>query len=87
MPIEGIHRNTPGERGRNGAEYAMAPTLGLLLVSATAQTRKPGSTLDTGFERNLGVVYKTVGKRQLEFDLYYPATGTTTPWPDSCAIP
>jgi hypothetical protein len=36
-----------------------------------AQRKKPRKPLETGYERKLGVVYKTVGKRQLEFDMYY----------------
>lgn len=32
--------------------------------------------LETGFERKLGIVYKTVDEKKLEFDMYYPATGT-----------
>lgn len=56
-----------------------------LLIGASldvaAQTSKPRVPLETGFERKLGVVYKTVGKRQLEFDMYYPETGTERPCP------
>lgn len=45
------------------------------------QRRKPSTPLETGFERKLGVVYKTVGKRKLEFDMYYPAAGQAQPCP------
>lgn len=51
------------------------------LQTAEAQKRKPQAALVTGHERNLDVVYKTVGKRKLEFDIYYPASGTSTPCP------
>ena len=49
----------------------------LIGASATAAPKKrPKVALDTGFERKLNVVYKTVGERELEFDMYYPETGT-----------
>lgn len=46
-----------------------------------AQRKKPKKALETGAERKLGVVYKTVGKRELEFDMYYPAAGANRPCP------
>ena len=55
--------------------------IGFFVQTAAAQNKKPTTALETGFERKLGVVYKTVGKRQLEFDVYYPATGTAKPCP------
>ena len=42
---------------------------------------KPRIALETGHERKLGVVYKTVGKRQLAFDMYYPAAEAQRPCP------
>lgn len=49
----------------------------LIGASATAAPKKrPKVALDTGFERKLDVVYKKVGERELEFDMYYPKTGT-----------
>jgi len=53
----------------------------LCLLPAEARKRKARTALETGHERNLGVVYKTVGRRQLEFDIYYPVTGTDKPCP------
>lgn len=53
----------------------------LCLSPAEAQKTKPRNALETGYDRNLGVVYKTIGKRSLEFDVYYPATGTDAPCP------
>ncbi|MGB0583181.1 MAG: alpha/beta hydrolase fold domain-containing protein [Limisphaerales bacterium] len=55
-----------------------------LLIGASvsaAPKKRPKVALDTGFERKLGVVYKTVSKRELEFDMYYPKTGTKKPCP------
>jgi len=49
--------------------------------SAHAQKAKPRKALETGFPRELGVVYKTVGKRELQLDLYYPETGKKRPCP------
>lgn len=46
-----------------------------------AQRKKPKKALETGTERKLGVVYKTVGKRELELDMYYPVTGANRPCP------
>jgi len=43
--------------------------------------KRPQVALETGGERKLGVVYKTVGKRKLEFDLYYPLEPMSTPCP------
>lgn len=40
----------------------------LCVSSSDAQRNKPRTPLETGHERNLGVVYKTVGQRNLEFD-------------------
>ncbi|MGK0186157.1 MAG: hypothetical protein ACI9R3_001940 [Verrucomicrobiales bacterium] len=54
---------------------------GLFAQAAVAQKKKPGEPLETGFERKLGVVYKTVEKRKLQFDVYYPETGTEMPCP------
>ena len=54
--------------------------LGLSIQAAAAQ-EKPNEPLETGFERKLGVVYKTVGKRELAFDLYYPKAETAKPFP------
>lgn len=48
----------------------------LRIAPVDAQDQKPQAALETGFERKLGVVYKTVGERKLEFDVYYPAAGT-----------
>lgn len=42
------------------------------LSQVVAQKQRPQEPLETGGERKLGVVYKTVGKRELAFDLYYP---------------
>jgi acetyl esterase/lipase len=50
-------------------------------LGEAAQRKKPGKPLETGYERKLGVVYKTVGKRKLEFDVYYPEAGTKKPCP------
>ena len=49
---------------------------GLLTQVVMAQEKRPRAALETGSERKLGVVYKTVGEQKLEFDLYYPETGT-----------
>ncbi|MDF1755892.1 MAG: alpha/beta hydrolase [Verrucomicrobiales bacterium] len=49
--------------------------------SLDAQQKKERKPLETGAERKLGVVYKTVGKRKLEFDLYYPVAGSAMPCP------
>lgn len=59
----------------------LAILIGLFAQSAAAQDRKPRAPLETGFERKLGVVYKTVGQRELELDLYYPGAGTEAPFP------
>lgn len=48
---------------------------------AEAQKKKPKQPLETGAERKLGVVYKTVGERKLEFDMYYPVAGADRPCP------
>lgn len=54
----------------------------LCLASAeAAQRKKPRAALETGHERKLGVVYKTVGKRNLEFDMYFPDAGVDRPCP------
>lgn len=62
----------------------MALVSSLLIVaslSGAAQSKKPRVPLETGFERKLGMVYKTVGERKLEFDLYYPEAATKKPCP------
>lgn len=56
-------------------------TLILCLCQAAAQRQRTKAPLETGFERKLGVVYKTVGQRKLEFDMYFPETRTTKPGP------
>ncbi len=61
--------------------FVIIVALLLCLSPAEAQKRKSKTALETGYERNLGVVYNTVGKRKLEFDMYYPATGTDAPCP------
>ena len=62
---------------------SLVTLIGLFFVQAAAaqKKKKPTTALETGFERKLGVVYKTVGKGKLELDVYYPATGTTQPCP------
>lgn len=50
--------------------------LAFCLSPAQAQRQRAKEPLETGFERKLGVVYKTVGKRKLALDVYYPETGT-----------
>lgn len=55
--------------------------LSCYLPQADAQKKKPRKSLETGGERKLGVVYKTVGQRKLEFDLYYPLEKKATPSP------
>jgi len=50
--------------------------------NATQRPKKKSPTyLETGAERQLDVVYKTVGKRQLKLDLYYPTANRTDPSP------
>ncbi|YCM42780.1 alpha/beta hydrolase [Verrucomicrobiaceae bacterium 227] len=51
------------------------------LTPGEAQRKKPGTALETGHDRKLGVVYKTVGKRKLEFDIYYPSAEARRPCP------
>jgi len=51
------------------------------LSLSVAQSKKPGEALEIGGERKLGVVYKTVGQRKLELDLYYPTTERAGPCP------
>ncbi|MDF1814335.1 MAG: alpha/beta hydrolase, partial [Verrucomicrobiales bacterium] len=51
------------------------------ITHADAQKKRPNTPLETGLERKLGVVYKTVGKRNLEFDMFYPAADATRPCP------
>ena len=70
-------------RGRIPKRFMIAPHQS---CSATTwhpqpQKKRPKIALDTRFERKLNVVYKTVGKRELEFDMYYPKTGTKKPCP------
>ena len=48
--------------------------IGLMAQAAVAQKKSTGAPLETVSERKLGVVYKTVGKRKLEFDVCYTAT-------------
>ncbi|MEM7387438.1 MAG: alpha/beta hydrolase, partial [Verrucomicrobiota bacterium] len=59
--------------------------LGLLLqgplIAQERASKKPGTALETGFERKLGVIYKSVGQRKLALDIYYPGPGTTKPYP------
>jgi acetyl esterase/lipase len=50
-------------------------------ISNAAPKKKTRKPLETGYERKLDVIYKTVGKRELEFDMYYPKSGTTKPCP------
>ncbi|MDA8964624.1 alpha/beta hydrolase [bacterium] len=52
-----------------------------VLSPADAQKKKPRKALETGHERKLDVVYKTVGKRKLELDIYYPAAEAKRPCP------
>lgn len=51
------------------------------LPPAEAQRKKTREPLETGAERKLAVVYKTVDKRKLEFDMYYPDAGASRPCP------
>ena len=53
----------------------------LCIAPVDAQNQKPQAALETGFERKLGVVYKMVGDRKLEFDVYYPAAKSDKPCP------
>ena len=62
-------------------QFVVILTLASLLTTAVAQKKKPAKALETGHERKLGVVYKTVGKRQLQFDVYYPAENMKRPCP------
>lgn len=55
--------------------------IGKANVSQAAPRKKPRKPLETGFERKLDVVYKTVGERELAFDMYYPASGAKKPCP------
>ncbi|MDA7920644.1 alpha/beta hydrolase [Verrucomicrobiales bacterium] len=58
--------------------------LTLIACLATALAERPKRTpkpLETGFPRKLDVVYKTLGKRELKFDMYYPAEGAAKPCP------
>ncbi|MCP5535499.1 MAG: alpha/beta hydrolase [Akkermansiaceae bacterium] len=63
----------------------LALLLCLIPIDAQAEKakkpNKPRKALETGYPRKLGVVYKTVGKRQLEFDLYYPDAKAGRPCP------
>jgi len=62
--------------------FVILLTLAIGLPTAIAE--RPGKTrsaLETGFPRKLDVVYKTVGKRELKFDVYYPAAKATKPCP------
>ena len=52
-----------------------------LSVCVQAQKKKPRAALETGYERSLGVVYKTVDDRDLEFDVYYPDSDSRKPSP------
>ena len=56
-------------------------TLILCLSPALAQRQRAQEPLETGFERKLGVIYKTVGERSLALDIYYPEVGTKSPSP------
>ena len=55
--------------------------IGVFAPAAVGQKNRTRAPLDTGFERELGVVYKTVGERKLALDLYYPKTGKEKPFP------
>ncbi len=58
--------------------------LTLICCLATAVAERPKRTpkaLETGYPRKLDVVYKTVGKRELPFDMYYPAEDSAKPCP------
>ncbi|WP_435896175.1 alpha/beta hydrolase family protein [Oceaniferula spumae] len=68
-------------------QFSILLALIICLVPTTAQEqktkkpKKPRKALETGHETKLGVVYKTVGKRKLEFDMYYPAAEAGRPCP------
>ena len=54
----------------------------LICTLATVVAQRPKrilKALETGYPRKLEVVYKTVGKRELPFDMYYPAEETAKP--------
>jgi len=57
--------------------------LGFLFGLATAQAQKkqPQLPLDTGGERTLGVVYKTIGAREMKMDVYHPLEKPDAPCP------
>lgn len=66
----------------NTKGIALLITLPVCFLSlSVAQSKKPGEALETGGERKLGVVYKTVGQRKLELDLYCPTTEQAGPCP------
>ena len=46
-----------------------------------SKVKKPRKYLESGHERKLDVVYKTVGGRELELDIYYPAADAKRPCP------
>ncbi|MDP4793070.1 MAG: alpha/beta hydrolase [Verrucomicrobiales bacterium] len=55
--------------------------LSLFVCVAGAEEKKPRVALETGHQRTLNVVYKTVGKKELQFDMYYPAVEAGRPCP------
>ena len=48
---------------------------------ADAPKQKAKIALETGAGTDLGVVYKSVGQRELAFDVYYPPERTAKPYP------
>lgn len=63
---------------------SLLTSLTLMACLATAVAERPKRTLtalETGLPRKLDVVYKTVGKRELQFDMYYPAPESEKPCP------
>jgi acetyl esterase/lipase len=53
----------------------------LCMTEVYAEDKKTGKALETGFERKLDVIYKTVGEEKLELDLYYPPATASKPCP------
>ena len=71
-------RRIPGAK-RKPAAAKPAPQA--RVSSKTKRGEKPKIALETSNERKLGLVYKTVGKRKLEFDMYYPEVAAGRPCP------
>ncbi len=61
---------------------AILLTLFVCLSPASAERpAKNRTALETGYPRKLDVVYRKVGKRELQFDMYYPPAGSAKPCP------